>query len=54
MEVPPEKIFIAQKWMTEKANIVSKPILISDECFATMITNVKGTRTEAVDICNAI
>lgn len=30
MEVPPEKIFIAQKWMAEKSNIVSKPIIIAD------------------------
>lgn len=29
MEVPPEKVFIAQKWMIEKANIAAKPIMIS-------------------------
>jgi pyruvate kinase len=40
--------------MTEKANIVSKPIIISDECFDSMVSNGKGTRTEAVDLCNAI
>jgi len=28
MEIPPEKVFIAQKWMTEKANLAAKPILI--------------------------
>lgn len=27
MEIPPEKVFIAQKWMIEKANIQSKPIV---------------------------
>jgi pyruvate kinase len=29
MEIPPEKVFIAQKWMIEKANIAAKPILAS-------------------------
>jgi pyruvate kinase len=27
MEIPPEKVFIAQKWMIEKANIQAKPIV---------------------------
>lgn len=54
MEIPPEKIFIAQKWMAEKSNIVSKPIIIADECFDSMCSSGKALRTEAVDLCNAI
>ena len=40
--------------MIEKANIVAKPIMISDECYDTMVHSGKGTRSEATDLANAI
>ena len=54
MEIPPEKVFIAQKWMVEKANLASKPVMVCGQIFDSMCKNARPSRQEASDVSNAI
>lgn len=36
MELPPEKVIIAQKWMVMKANVTCKPVFALTQIFDSM------------------
>jgi len=55
MEVAPEKVVIAQKWMVEKANIAAKPVIITTQLIDSMTKYTKPERSEASDvICSVL
>lgn len=54
MEMDPSKLFLAQKYITQKARQHKKPVIVATQMLESMTANARPTRAEITDVGQAV